>query len=136
MGTMSGREAAVKLATATIAGMGNWTVSFSLDEIDATAFGSDWKKTDVGFLGWTASFNGYYDTADTTGQGDLESSAIAGTKITTVRFYVDNTSYWTPDTTTEADAGARISSFEIAFDKADIGRISYTLAGTGPLTLV
>jgi len=136
MATMSGRLASVKLATATVEGMGTWTIPITLDEIDATSFGSTWKKTDVGFSGWTASFNGYYSTVDTTGQGALQTAAIAGNLITTIRFYVDSTSYWTPDVTTDSAAGCRITSLEITFDKADIGRISYTVAGTGPITLV
>ena len=136
LGTMSGRYAKVVKAAATIVGMGTWTIPISLDEIDATSFGSTWKKTDVGFSGWTASFNGYYDTGDTTGQGALQTAAIAGTLITDIKFYVDSTSYWTPDTTTDAGAGCRITSLEMTFDKADIGRISYTVAGTGPLALI
>ena len=136
VGTMSGRLAKVTIAANTVVGMGTWTIPISLDEIDATSFGSTWKKTDVGFSGWSASFNGYYDTGDTTGQGALQTAAIAGTLLTTVRFYVDSTSYWTPDVTSDAAAGCRITSLEMTFDKADIGRISYSVAGTGPITLV
>ena len=136
MPTMSGRNASVKLGSAVIVGMGTWTIPITLDEIDATSFGSTWKKTDVGFSGWTASFNGFYDTADTTGQGALKTAAIAGTLLTDLRFYVDSTSYWCPDLTTDSAAGCRITSLEMTFDKADVGRISYSVAGTGPLTLV
>jgi len=136
MATMSGRYAKVTLAGNTIVGMGTWTIPITLDEIDATSFGSTWKKTDVGMSGWTATFNGYYDVSDTTGQGALKTAAIAGTPITNIRFYVDSTSYWTPDVTTDSAAGCRITSLEITFDKADIGRISYSVAGTGPVTLV
>ena len=136
LGTMSGRTASVKLASATIVGMGTWTIPIALDEIDATSFGSTWKKTDVGFSGWSASFNGYYDTGDTTGQGALQTAALAGTLLTDVRFHVDSTSYWTPNVTSDSAAGCRITSLEMTFDKADIGRISYTMAGTGPINLV
>jgi len=136
LGTMSGRYAKVALGAATVVGMGTWTIPITLDEIDGTAFGSTWKKTDVGFSGWTASFNGYYDTGDTTGQGALQTAAVAGTLITDVRFYVDSTSYWTPDVTTDTGAGCRITSLEMTFDKADIGRVSYTVSGTGPIALV
>ena len=136
LGTMSGRLASVKLGSATIVGMGTWTIPITLDEIDATSFGSTWKKTDVGFSGWTASFNGYYDTGDTTGQGALQTAAIAGTLLTDIRFNVDTTSYWTPDVTSDSAAGCRITSLEMSFDKADIGRISYSVAGTGPIALV
>ena len=135
LGTMSGRYAKVTLGAATIVGMGTWTVPVTLDEIDASAFGTVWKKTDVGFQGWTATFNGYYDTGDTTGQGALETAALAGTLITDLQFYVDSTSFWTPDTTNSSSAGCRITSFEITHDKADIARISYTVAGTGTLAL-
>jgi hypothetical protein len=136
LGTMSGRLASVKLAANVIVGMGTWTIPITLDEIDATSFGSTWKKTDVGFSGWTATFSGYYDTGDTTGQGALQTAAIAGTLLTDIRFFVDSTSYWCPDTTSDSAAGCRITSLEMTFDKADIGRISYSVAGTGPLALV
>ena len=52
MATLSGRNCSVKLGATLVEGVGTWSLSFSLDEIDATSFGSDWKKSDVGFLGW------------------------------------------------------------------------------------
>ena len=135
MATLTGRNASVKLGATLIAGQGAWTVSFNSDEIDATAFGSDWKKSDVGFLGWTATFSGYYDNTDSAGTGTLRTNALAGTKVTTVRFYEDTTNYWTPNTGADAAAGAYITSFEISHDKADIARISWTMSGTGPIYL-
>ena len=135
MATLSGRNCSVKLGATLVEGVGTWSLSFSLDEIDATSFGSDWKKSDVGFLGWTASFNGYYDNTDSGGTGALLASALVGTKVTTLRFYEDSTNYWTPNTGAEAAAGGFITGFELSADKADIVRISWTMSGTGPIHL-
>ena len=46
---MSGRYAKVTLGAATIVGMGTWTVPVTLDEIDASVFGTVLKKKVVGF---------------------------------------------------------------------------------------
>jgi len=109
MATKSGRIARVKLGAATVAGQGTWTLGgFTREVIEEDSWDLDIKKKyfSVGDAG-TITFSGLYDALDATGQNllnsvCLNSSAIGGgistAVIATLKFYVDNTSYWTVDT--------------------------------------
>ncbi len=136
MATLNGREAAVKIDTDTITEIGSWSMDMSNEEIDTTAFGSTWGKTDVGMRKWNLTVEGNYDPADTTGQGVIETAWSDGTLVNNIRVYVDNTSYWVPDTTTDASAGGRVTSYALAQDKSGVATISFTLSGSGPITFV
>ena len=141
MGTpLMGRYASVKLGTETgedlIANLGSWSIDINMDDIDVTAFGSVWGKSMPGFQRWTATIEGYYDPADSTGQAVLQSNALSATKITDIRFYIDSTSYWTPDTSSDADAGCYINTVSIRHDKAGVAAVTYNVLGYGPLKLV
>jgi hypothetical protein len=85
---------------------------------------------------WTASIDGFYDPADTTGQKALHDAALAATKLTDVRFYIDSTSYWTPDVTGESAAGAYITSINVGHDKAGVASVTMNVVGFGKIALV
>jgi len=137
MGTpLMGRYASVKMGSTTVENLGSWSVNFDLDDIDVSVFGSIWKKSMVGMQGWGASIEGFYDPADTTGQLALQQSALAATKVTDIRFYIDSTSYWCPDVTADSDAGCYISAVSIEHDKAGVASVSFTIIGYGELDLV
>ena len=136
MATLRGRNAKVTLAAETIAEQANWTMTRTSESIDTTAFGSSWAKSDVGFLKWVGHCEGYLDITDTSGQIQLESDFEAGSLINTIRFYVDAASYYVPDTTTDANAGCRITSLDIAADKGDVVKVSFDFEGSGPIALV
>lgn len=107
MATKSGRIARVKLGAAAVAGQGTWTLGgFTREVIEEDSWDLDIKKKyfGVGDAG-TITFSGLYDALDATGQNlinsaCLNSSAFSGgvTAVSTLNFYVDNTSYWTVDT--------------------------------------
>lgn len=136
MATKSGRNASIKVGTYTVAEQGTWTLTMTRDEIDTTAFGSTWGKSDVGFGRWTMTFSGFADPTDTNGQVVLETGFINGTLLTTVYLYIDSTSYWTPDLTTDSDAGGRVTNYAITQDKANVATVSFTMSGSGPVTFV
>ena len=102
MGLKVGRDAAVKLGASTIVGQGTWSMNgITLDQLESTSFGDSWKKFVLGMRdGGTLGFNGFYDPADTTGQEALLNYQINGTEVTSLRMYIDNTSYWEPCQTT------------------------------------
>jgi len=135
MATLSGRDASVKLGTYLIAEQGAWNMNLSADEIDTTVFGDTWGKTDIGMSKWSIDFNGFYDTDDTY-QNDLIDALIAndGTLQSTIRLYVDNTSYWTPGT--DVTSGGRITGITIGHDKAGVASISFTVSGSGSVTFI
>lgn len=136
MTVLKGRDATVRIGTYVVAEQGNWKLTLSAAEIDTTAFGSTWAKSEVGFKKWSISFNGFYDKTDTTGQDILKSSYMAGSLITTLRLYVDNTSYWIPDVTTDSSCGGRVTTYDIGHDKGNVASVSFTVSGSGPITFV
>ena len=136
MSTKNGRNATVKYGTYTIAEMASWSLDLSNDEIDTTAFGSTWKKSDVGMRGWSLSISGHYDPTDTTGQNMLEAAWAGGTLVSTIKVYVDSTSYWTPDVTTNSSAGGRVTTYTLDQAHDAVAGISMTLSGSGPITYV
>ena len=134
MTTYNGRNAVVKIGDVTVAEMASWSLDLSNDEIDTSAFGSTWKKSDVGMRGWTLSVSGHYDPSNTGGQGLVEAAWAAGSLISTVRAYVNAASYWTPDVLTDTNAGGRVTSYALNQAHDAVAGISFTLAGSGPVT--
>jgi len=135
MATLSGRNASVKLGTNLVSERTDWDINPTRDEIDTTVFGSTWGKSDVGMGHWNGNANGFYDPADTY-QDQLIDAFYAGTLVTNIRFYVNNTSYWTPDITSASGAGCRITSLPIKHDKGGVASISFAFSGSGPITFV
>jgi len=145
-----GKDAAVKLATNTVVGMGTWTLDgITTDQIETSAFGDEWKTYLYGMKdGGTVSFNGHFDPADTTGQEMLAQANLYGSALTTLRFYIDNTSYYIPNQstgyfsptlTTGADtvlSSVAITGFNVSFDKSGVGAISFTGKVSGVMVLV
>jgi predicted secreted protein len=136
MSTYNGRNATVKKGTYTVAEFASWSLDLSNDEIDTTSFGSTWKKSDVGMRGWTLSVEGHYDPSDTNGQLALESAWADGSLVNDVKLYVDNTSYWIPDVTTDSDAGGRVTTYQLNTAHDAVAGLSMTLSGSGPITFV
>ena len=136
MATYNGRNALIKIGTVTVAEMASWSLDLSNDEIDTSAFGSTWKKSDVGMRGWSLSVSGHYDPSNTTGQGLIETAWAGGSLMGTVRVHVSAASYWTPDTATDASAGGRVTSYALNQAHDAVAGISFTLSGSGPVTFV
>ena len=136
MTTKNGRNATVKKGTYTVAELASWALDLSNDEIDTTAFGSTWKKSDVGMRGWSLSIEGHYDPTDATGQNLIEAAWAGGSLINDIKVYVDSTSYWIPDVTTNSNAGGRVTSYAINQAHDAVAGISFTLAGSGEITFV
>lgn len=86
----------VSIGATKVLGMGKWEYTApSAEEHDSTEFGDNWEKTLLGIKkGGSISFEGLLDPGDTTGQEVLALAAAENTQMTTMRFYVDNTSYY------------------------------------------
>jgi len=137
MTTYNGRNALITVDSDTVAEMASWSLDLSNDEIDTTAFGSTWKKSDVGMRGWSLSISGHYDPSNTLGQGIIEAAWAAGSLLSSVRAYVNASSYWTPDWTTDVtNAGGRVTSYALNQAHDAVAGISFTLSGSGPITYV
>ena len=136
MTTKNGRNATVKYGTYTIAELASWSLDLSNDEIDTSAFGSTWKKSDVGMRGWSLSVSGHWDPTDTNGQKAIETAWAGGSLINSIKLYVDTSSYWVPDVTTDSSAGGRVTSYALNQAHDAVAGISFTLSGSGPVTFV
>jgi hypothetical protein len=137
MAFLAGNNAKVTLGSDTIVGMGSWKLNgISVDLLETTSFGDTAKQFITGLLDYgTVSFGGLYDPTDSTGQGVLLSALMNNVKVTNIRLYVDNTSYWTPDVTTVTDAGMYVTSIPIGIDKSGLGTIEFEGRCTGPWVL-
>jgi len=133
---LMGRYASIKKGATLVENLGKWTLDIKMDEIDTSVFGSVWGKKIPGMQSWTGSIEGFYDPADTDGQKTLQDAALAATKLTDICFYIDSTSYWTPDVTGESDAGAYISSINVGHDKAGVASVTMAIIGYGKIALV
>jgi len=134
MAFKTGSNAKVTLGSATVVGMGMWELpGISVDMLDSTSFGDTAKQYMTGLLDYgDVNFSGLYDPADTTGQGILISANINNSKINTIRLYVDNTTYWAPNTAVVTAAGMYVTSTAIGMDKSGLGTIKFTGKCTGP----
>lgn len=150
MAYKSGRNCKVTMGTNTVVGMGNWQIGgITSDQLETSSFGTQWKTFDLGMTdGGTVTFAGLYSSGDTTGQEALKLANLQNTQVTTLRLYVDNTSYYvpcqttyyfSPDTTTGADSilsHVKIQSYDITADKGDMVKISFTAKVSGCMVLV
>jgi hypothetical protein len=97
MAAIGGRLASVRYGANLIAGMGVWTLSgFVPDVQEATAFGDTVKtfvQAGIGDAG-TFSFSGNYDPADTNGQIALNALANTDAELTNLYFYESTNVFW------------------------------------------
>lgn len=132
MSTKSGRIASVKVGTYKVAGQGTWSLSgFSREVIEEDSWDLDIKKKHfgVGDAG-EITFSGLFDGDDTTGQDLLNSAGINSSLFSggDVKFFIDNTSYWTVDTghnmlVTKCNA--------ITMEKSAMGTVDFTIQVSG-----
>jgi len=132
-----GIDAKVSIGDDKVLGIGTWTITGgSYAELDDTEFGDEDFDALRGLrTGGTVTFNGNYKADDTSGQDEVRSAYYNKTNLTTLRFYVDNTSYYAPNQTTAAGGGLPaempishikiLKEPDISFDKSGLGTISF-----------
>lgn len=135
--TLVGKDAKVTIGSDKILGMGTWKMSgVKTDLLESTEFGDSWKTFQVGLKdGGDISFNGFYDKLDVSGQNALRTANENNTQVTSVRFYVDNTSYYSP-TTTNPLSYCYVTAYDVGADKAGLLTTSFTLKLSGKLELL
>ena len=113
-------------ATKKVVGIKNWSLELSLDTLETTALGDDWKNYITGLKEWSASSEGDYEVpVDEQGQAALQKAFLDGTTVT-VKLYVDEKNYYTGE--------AYINSLSIEDPVDDVVSISIEFTGTGALT--
>lgn len=95
MATQTGINARVKIGTTTILDMATWTVTDTKEAISAPVFGETFNKVHgMGIRNVSGTVSGYLNTADTTGQNNLESHFASGGAISDFRLYFNTTEYY------------------------------------------
>lgn len=113
-------------ASKKVVGIKNWSLELSLDTLETTALGDDWKNYITGLKEWSASSEGDYEVpVDADGQQALQDAFLNGTTVT-VKLYVDGTNYYKGE--------AFINSLSIEDPVDDVVSISIEFTGTGALT--
>lgn len=132
MGTNMGRNASVRIGTTTVAEITEWSGGPASELVDQPVFGDDHNRIH-GFstITYSWSMSGLIDLADTDGQNQLEIAATDGTAVTTLRFYINADTYWTPHTSEDADACAYIQAYEQVAARGDVVRATWTIQGSG-----
>lgn len=109
-----------------VVGIKNWSLELSLDTLETTALGDDWKKYITGLKEWTASSEGDYGVpTDTAGQQALQTAFLNG-DVVTLKLYVDDSNYYTGE--------AFINSLSIEDPVDDVVSISIEFTGNGALS--
>jgi len=113
-------------STEKVVGIKNWSLELSLETLETTALGDDWKNYITGLKEWTASSEGDYSvTTDKAGQEALQAAFLTGATVV-VKMYVDATNYY--------KGSAYISSLSIEDPVDDVVSISIEFTGTGALS--
>lgn len=151
MAVKVGHKGKVALGASVIVGMGTWSLSgVTADQMDSSDFGDNWKYFEFGMKdGGQISFDGLLDPSDTTGQQALQKANLDNTDLTSLRLYVDLTSYYEPCQTTGYFAPGSLSTgqdtllsyvnvtaYDIGLDKSGLGTISFTAKVSGVMVLV
>ena len=110
----------------TVVGIKNWSLELSLDTLETTALGDDWKNYITGLKEWTASSDGNYEIGiDTDGQAALQEAYLNGDTVD-LKLYVDDTHYY--------GGKAYINSLSVEDPVDDIVNISIEFTGSGELS--
>ena len=156
MGTpISGRYASIRIngvvsssddPGVTIDNLGHWEVSINFDELDASCFGTVWKKNMTGMQGWSGTVEGFFDPSTTTSKQieGLLNAALDAELIQDFRFYIGTSSglflmpnytTWADTTNSDTGAGVYVSNVRVTHDKSGLASASYNVLGYGALAL-
>lgn len=126
---ISGKNGRVEIGageTKKVVGIKNWSLELSLDTLETTCLGDDWKNYITGLKEWTASSEGDYAVpTDTDGQAALQEAFLSGATVA-VKLFVDRTNYYT--------GTAYINSLSIEDPVDDVVSVSIEFTGTGALS--
>lgn len=126
---IAGKNGKVAIGTddpVTVVGIKNWSLELSLDTLETTALGDDWKNYITGLKEWTASSEGDYNVeTDTQGQAALQEAFLRGETVD-LKLFVDDTHYYSGE--------AIINSLSIEDPVDDVVNISIEFTGNGELS--
>ena len=134
MATYLGRNAKITIGTHTVSEMMNWSITMTADPIIEPVFGDVWTTTHgLATVGWTATCEGLVDITDNAGQVTIEDALITSSGINNVRFYLDASTYITPDTDSDPNAQCYVTEYSPSQAQGDVGRVTISFQGDGPI---
>ena len=153
MSLKPGKDMTVRLGSTTIVGIGDVSIDgVTVEELETSAFGNNgWKTFQTGMKdGGSISFSGQYDPDDSTGQDVLALAMVNGTALTSIRVYIDSSSYFTPNQTTgyfspDSPAAssnstilstARVTAHNIKASVNAMATVDFTMKISGSMVLI
>lgn len=133
MSVYQGYDGNLTLTSGSVAETSKWSLTINNETFDRKVFGSSgWRESTVVGKSWDASAEGYLDLSDTE-QLSFYNTVVSGTTLSTYRFYINDTHYFSPDTVTDADACGIIENWTAEADAS--GQITYSISikGSGPI---
>ena len=85
MATHLGKEGIIKVGNETVAEVRSWTLATTVETVDASHLGDDWKIHKPTQKSWHGSLSCFWDESDTQGQG-----VLAVGETVTLQLYVEN----------------------------------------------
>lgn len=144
----SGANAKVTIDGNFILGIGNWEIAGgSVEQLDNGEFGNKFTKMMAGIIdAGTISFSGLYKADDTQGQERLKEAFWSQEEVTTLKFWIDNTSGYITNNTTAVGGGLPadmpISHIKIvkepgvSMERAGLGKVTFEgVVSGGPMRL-
>jgi hypothetical protein len=98
---LNGKNAKVSLGATKVLGIGDWKYTApQAEQMEQSEFQDEVATYDLGIKkGGQVAFSGLHDKTDATGQDILLLAHHQGSRVTNIRFYLDNTSYLVPNQT-------------------------------------
>jgi len=128
-----GKNTKVTLGTEQVARINTFTITVNNENFDVTQLGDDWRHFCSNIQAWTAQLSGYLDLSDLE-QNTLHSKALSGGAVNDIRFYENDTNYWSCDTATDSEARAVIENYSWNADLNGIVTFDMSFVGSGPIT--
>ena len=144
MALKPGYKGKVEIESTKIGGITTWSYSGSVRELhEDTEFGDEYKTFIAGQVeGGEITITGNYLLFEDTGQQELQTAFEAGTQLTSIKLYIEDTGdensiYLTPDDSTETASYCIITNYDNATnDRAGVGTFTCTMKVSGRLKLV
>jgi len=125
MAVFTGYGGSVKVGTATIAELGEWSLDIGVDTQETESFGDQWKEYVATLKEWSGSCSGRWDMTDTAGQKALQDALLGGTTVT-IKFYIDSTKNYS--------GTAIIEKISVKSSVDGVVEVDFSFKGTGALT--
>jgi len=127
MATFSGNDGIVKVGSNAVAEVRSFTVNSSMEPIDDTAMGDDWRTHLAGLKTWDGTIECHWDDTDSTGQ---EAMTIGASVTLNLLPEGDGSSDYELTGTASITGISQTQSF----DNVTVSR-SFTFQGNGALTI-